>query len=83
MPVAARLEVCSDSCWLAALDCHLHTASQAQCQYLVESVPAGAKVFVFAGGNAHSVDGSFWMEQLRRQDDELVSSWEVIANDCA
>jgi len=40
-------------------------------------VPAGAKVFVFAGGNAHSVDGSFWMEQLRRQDDELVSSWEV------
>lgn len=56
---------------------HIFTAAQAQCQYMVDNLPRGAKVFVFAGGNAETADSSFWMEILRELDSELVASWDV------
>ena len=53
---------------------HIYTAAQAQCRYMVDVIPAGARVFVIAGGNADG-PGSYWMKLLRDQASDLVSTW--------
>jgi ribonucleotide monophosphatase NagD (HAD superfamily) len=53
---------------------HIYTAAQAQCRYMVDVVPAGARVFVIAGGNADG-PGSYWMSLLRNEAPDLVASW--------
>ena len=39
---------------------HIWTAAQAQCRYMTDVIPPGARVFVIAGGEA-SGPGSYWM----------------------
>ena len=55
---------------------HIYTAAQAQCRYMIDVIPWGARVFVIAGGDADG-PGSYWMKLLREQSAELTSSWEL------
>ena len=55
---------------------HVLTAAQAQCAYMVDHIPQGARVFVIAGGDADG-PGSYWMRLLRATSAELVSSWSL------
>jgi len=52
----------------------IYTATQAQCCYMADTIPSGARIFVIAGGDADG-PGSYWMKLLRQKSDTLVSSW--------
>lgn len=56
--------------------CHVYTAAQAQCRYMIDVIPHGARVFVIAGGDADG-PGSYWMQLLRVGSKELISSWDI------
>ena len=56
---------------------HIYTATQAQCSYMIDTIPRGARVFVIAGGDADG-PGSYWMRLLREESPasaDLVASW--------
>ena len=55
---------------------HVYTAAQAQCAFMIDNIPHGARVFVIAGGDADG-PGSYWMKLLRAQSAELVKSWSL------
>jgi ribonucleotide monophosphatase NagD (HAD superfamily) len=64
---------------------NIYTAAQAQCRYMVDHIPPGARVFVIAGGvEAHadraSIEGSWWMRLLLHgscAEDPLANEGEV------
>ena len=56
---------------------HIYTAAEAQVQYMVDHIQPGSRVFVFAGGNAATMETSFWMKLLKARDPELVKTWDV------
>ena len=50
-----------------------YTAAEAQMEYMSNTVPSGAKVFVISGA-------SFWMNNLRMKDPLLYDSWDLRTN---
>jgi hypothetical protein len=66
---------------LSCLDAstELTTAAEAQAAYMLDTCPAGAKIFAISGGS----DPAFWMGLLRAEaerkgcDPGLVDSWDI------